>query len=197
MTSYSQYAEDVAIVRAVESVGVGRALDLGAYHPTTFSNTRALIEAGWGALLVECSPGPARELIKAYADWPGVDVLVAAVGFDQGHLVEIHATDDAVSTSDASTHQKWAEAGGYYGKFLAPIITLEAINHLRGGAWDFINFDTEGTSVELFCRAIELGWRPKCACIEHDGRTVELAQHAQAAGYHITLLNGTNMVVAR
>jgi FkbM family methyltransferase len=197
MTSYSQYAEDVAIVRAVESVGVGRALDLGAFHPTTFSNTRALVEAGWGALLVECSPGPARELIREYAEWPNVEVLVAAVGFDRGHCIKIHATDDAVSTSDAETHEKWKDAGGYYGTFFAPQITLDDIQNQFGGQWDFINFDTEGTSLELFCRAMELGWRPKCACIEHDGRTVELAQHAQAAGYHIALLNGTNMVVAR
>lgn len=194
--SYSQYGEDAVIAKAVEGIQKGRVLDLGAYHPTVFSNTRALIESGWGGLLVECSPGPARELIREYYTWPGVEVLVAAVGFDR-HCIEIHATDDAVSTSHAETREKWASAGGYYGKFWTPQITLEQIQNQFGVGWDFINFDTEGTSLELFCRAMELGWRPKCACIEHDGRTVELAQHAQAAGYHIELLNGTNMVVAR
>lgn len=196
MNSYSQYGEDIAILKAVADLPPSKFLDLGAYHPTVFSNTRALIEAKWTGLLVECSPGPARELIREYYTWPGIEVLVAAVGFDK-HCIEIHATDDAVSTSHAETREKWASAGGYYGRFWTPQITLEQIANQFGSDWQFINFDTEGTSLELFCRAMELGWRPKCACIEHDGRTVELAQHAQNAGYRIALLNGTNMVVER
>lgn len=196
MNSYSQYAEDLTIVKAVSGVNSRRLLDLGAWHPTQFSNSRALLESGWIGVLVECSPGPARDLIREYSNWPGVEVIAAAVGFDRS-CVKIHATDDAVSTSSAQNLEIWRSAGGYYGQFWAPQIRLEDIFNQFGGGFEFINFDTEGSSVELFVECLRLECRPKCACIEHDGRIAELAGHAQAAGYMTQLINGTNMVVAR
>ncbi len=196
MTSYSQYAEDLHIVKAVEGVASKRLLDLGAWHPTQFSNSRALIEAGWSAVLVEPSPGPLATLARGYCDWPGVEIISAAVGFDR-HLLHLSVTDDAVSTTDAETLEKWKHAGGYYGKIWASQITLEHIFGQFGGGFEFVNIDTEGTSVDVFKRLMELGQRPQCVCVEHDGRIVELFQHAESAGYRQLHLNGTNMVLGR
>ena len=57
MQSYSQYGEDRAIVELFGD-HVGRFLDIGAWHPTVFSNTRALFERGWSGVMVEPSPCP-------------------------------------------------------------------------------------------------------------------------------------------
>jgi FkbM family methyltransferase len=196
MKSYSQYGEDIYILRAVESIPGGRLLDLGAWHPTQLSNSRALLEAGWKGILVECSPGPMQALVRGYHGWENVQVLGAAVGFDR-HMIKMHATDDAVSTSDEANHEKWKEVGGYYGEFWAAQIRIQDIAVQFGGGFDFINFDTEGTSVPLFIQALELNWRPKCVCVEHDDRIVEVTQHAETAGYRVVHLNGTNIIFSR
>lgn len=196
MTSYSQYGEDLHIAQAVATSKTRRLLDLGAWHPTTFSNSRALLESGWGGLLVECSPGPARDLIREYSAWPNVQVIMAAVGFDT-HCIQMHATDDAVTTSDADCQRKWEKAGGYYGRFWAPQITLEQISNQFGGGFDFINVDVEGCSVDIFRRILALGWSPMCVCVEHDDRVVEANQAAQKHGYKQIHLNGTNVIFAR
>lgn len=194
--TYSQYAEDIKIQETVAGIAKGRLLDLGAWNPTIFSNTRALIEQGWTGVLVECSPGPARSLIREYDTWPGIEVVVAAVGFSND-IIKFHATDDAVSTSDPRVHEIWKDAGGYYGSYWTPQIKLEDLMGRFGANWDFINFDTEGSSAGLFIRALELGLNPKCVCVEHDGENEEIERRVKGSGYKTVLLNGTNMVMAR
>lgn len=196
MNSYSQYAEDLHIVKHVEGVQSRRVLDLGAWHPTEFSNSRALIEAGWGAVLVEPSPGPLSNLARGYNDWPGVEIIGAAVGRQSG-LIQMTVTDDAVSSTDRGTLEKWKGAGGYYGKVWVSQITLTDVFAQFGGGFEFINIDTEGTSVEVFKNLMELQVFPHCVCVEHDDRIVELYQHAADNGYRQLHLNGTNMVLGR
>lgn len=198
MTDYSQGGEQAAILKAVEGVESRRLLDLGAWSPTVFSNSRALLESGWGGVLVECSPGPARDLIREYGNdkWPEVEVVNAAIGFER-RLLEIYATDDAVSTSDLGTLTKWRTAGGYYGSYWAAQITLEDISLQFGGGYSFINIDVEGASVDVFNRLLELDWQPKCVCVEYDDRLAELLTHATRAGYFAAFTNGTNCVLVR
>ena len=65
--SYSQYGEDQII--AAEFLRQESAhrffLDIGAWHPTIFSNTRLLIEQGWSGVIIEPSPGPFMNLMRA------------------------------------------------------------------------------------------------------------------------------------
>jgi hypothetical protein len=73
MNKYSQFDEQDAILAAFGlqpwqtnlSPGNtdGRFLDLGAWDPITFSNTRALVELGWSGVMIEPSPGPFLELM--------------------------------------------------------------------------------------------------------------------------------------
>ena len=56
--SYSQHPDEEEAILQLFGSHVGRALDIGAWVATTFSNTRALYERGWELVLVEPSPGP-------------------------------------------------------------------------------------------------------------------------------------------
>jgi hypothetical protein len=63
---YSQYNEEDLILAAFEVPSEAPLfLDIGAWHPTIFSNTRALIERGWGGVIIEPSPGPFINLLRA------------------------------------------------------------------------------------------------------------------------------------
>jgi FkbM family methyltransferase len=203
--SYSQFDEEKHILAAVIPAhgavgtggwgndGCGMFLDIGAYHPTDKSNTRALYELGWNGVMIEPSPMPFDTLLREYGDDERVTLICAAVGFECG-LVKLYATADAVSTTREAERDVWDEKGGYYGSFLTPQITLEQISNQFGG-FEFVNFDAEGISVDLFRRAMELGWRPHCCCVEIDKRMGELAEVATGHGYKIVYANGTNAVM--
>lgn len=196
MTSFSQYGEDVHIVEAVRSVDCKRLLDIGAWNAKQLSNSRALIEAGWEAVLVEPSPGPLAGLVRDYAGAKNVTIIGALIGFSNTMQL-LQATDDAVSTTEESVSNVWRKDGGYYGQFYAPTITLGDIFNQFGGGFEFVNIDAEGVSVNLFTEFMRLNVKPKCFCVEHDGRIVEIVQHAQTNGYRQIHLNGTNVIFER
>ena len=80
------------------------------------------------------------------------------------------------------------------GLYTASWYVLDA--YMRAG-FDFVNIDTEGTSVEVLHRLFMLGKTPKCICVEHDERTTEAMAAATALGYACTYVNGENLVLVR
>lgn len=194
---YSQFGEQCAILHACQPLGSGhKLLDIGAYHATDKSNSRALIEIGWGGLLIEPSPGPLLGLVREYGTYgERVQVIGACVALEPG-LVKLHVTDDATTTSDEANFETWKVKSEFYGTMLSPGITLEQISNQFGG-FSFINIDAEGVSVPLFLRMMELQWEPHCICVEHDNRLAEILQAATARGYCSTFGNGTNVVLVR
>ena len=190
---YSQYGEQAAILAAVSHIQGGRFLDIGAYHPSDKSNTRALYECGWSGMMIEPSPGPMRALLREYGNDTRITLIQAAIGAEG--FQEMHITDDAVSTTDPSVRAIWAEQGGYYGKMLAWHVRItDILDHF--GPFDFINIDAEGNSGSIFVAALAFA-SPACWCVEHDGEGDALAAEAGRHGYRVALLNGCNLVVAK
>jgi FkbM family methyltransferase len=195
MTDYSQYHEQPAILAAFEGRPPGRFIDIGAYHPECFSNTRALFQLGWSGVCIEPSPRPVLNLLAEYGDEPRITIIQAAVGLRPG-IISLHITDDAVSTSSDEEYERWKGQTVFRGRLMVPAVTLEQIVLQFGGA-DFWSIDAEGCSADLFLRMLALGYQPHCCCVEHDGRTTELLQAATRAGYRCVLANGTNLIVSR
>lgn len=201
--NYSQYNEQDHILRhvpqAFEADVKGRFLDIGGWHPTDKSNTRALWERGWEGIIIEPAPVPFEALLRGYGKDPRIKLICAAVGVEAG-LAQIHASCDLVSTTDEATFKKWDKQQGgiceYYGTFLTPQITPSQIFHQFGG-FDFISIDTEGTSVDIFHAILATGARPRCMCLEYDDRLSEALVAASDAGYRAVHTNGTNVVLAR
>lgn len=220
--SYSQNSEEAAILAAFPDKTDGRFLDIGAWHPTDKSNTRALYERGWSGVMIEPSPGPFINLMRACqkcGDVPselygerksmacekcgggryGADerltLICAAVGTQQG-LMRLHASDDAVSTDNEAHFKEWEKFTGFFGQFYSPVLLLEDIFNQFGG-FDFVSLDVEGSSASLFVRMFDIGVFPTCVCVEHDNRTTELCEMAIAQHYGLRYCDGTNLVFAR
>lgn len=196
--SFSQYGEDDIIAERLQELcgGVpGKLLEIGAWDPITFSNSRLLIEKGWSAILIEPSPGPVKALAQTYADNARVAVISAAVTVGGG-LLHLMVSDDAVTTPIADEHRilTWKESGGFYGSIFAPSIAMQALLTQFGGNFQFVSIDTEGTSVPLFIEMLRIGPRPRVVMVEHDNRIVELNQYAEAARYQQIHINGTNWI---
>lgn len=196
MSTYSQYGEDLHIKDVFKGQSTGRFLDLGAWNPITFSNTRLLWESGWTGVMVEPSPGPSMTLLKEYGNDERITLIQAAMGVEK-NCVRLHVTDDAVSTTNDSQYLQWKDHAEYIGSLWVPTLTLPDLFNQFGGPFDFVNIDTEGLSVALFSDLLKTALFPQCVCLEHDGRSVEVQQMAQAKGYKTVHINGTNVIFAR
>jgi FkbM family methyltransferase len=179
-----------------------RFLDIGAWHPTRFSNTRALYELGWSGVMIEPSPQPMLNLLDVYGFDERVTLIQAAVSLECG-LVPLHITDDATSTSSGEQYERWRNDGPagekgskFRGHVYVPTITLEQIANQFGG-FQFWNIDAEGSSADLFLQMLKLGLYPAVVCCEHDERAKEILTAATAQHYRCVLVNSTNLVVVR
>src|SRR5688572_25442836 len=181
--SYSQYGEDSAIITALGD-HVGAFLDIGAWDPKAFSNSRALYERGWSGVMIEPSPGPFLTLMREYGNDARIRLIHAALGTERS-LAEFWCTDDAVSTTERANYEAWKDHAKFLGRFYVPVITLaDVFNQFAPpGGFNFVNIDTEGTSGSVLVALLETPAFPKCICVEHDGHVVELTQAAQAKGY--------------
>lgn len=199
MKDYSQYGEQAVIL--AHTPPEGKLLDLGAFHPTKLSNSRALIERGYEAVLADVNPASIRDLVAEYGNNPKIQVIQAAVTHKtptrHADWATFNFTDDAVSTCDAGVHRLWTKAGGYYGRCTVPLIW---IHDLPGGLHEyaFVNIDLEGGSAEMFLNLLgSMFSSARCICVEHDSRQTELKNLATSLGWKCVLENSTNLVFAR
>jgi FkbM family methyltransferase len=193
---YSQNDEESHILRIVGDQ-TGRFLDIGAYNPKLFSNTRRLFELGWSGVMVEASPGPFLDLLTEYGKSPTVQLVCAAVTPLRG-LVRFHHSEAGVGTTSESHYQKWRDTAAFEGDFWTSGLPLGDLISQFGSGFDFVNIDVEGASASLFFDAL---WnhklRPKCWCVEHDGRHEDMTAAVLKAGYCREHLNGENVIFAR
>lgn len=193
-TDYSQYGEQEHILR--ECPHHGRFLDIGAFDGLTFSNTRALaLDRQWIGVYIEPSPFVIPGLLRNSVGHDRLVIIQAAVGFEP-HPVLMWVTDDLLSTTEQKNYDAWKDTAKFHGQIYVPQLTLEMIFN-QFGEFDFVNIDTEGTSCSLFIRMLQLGHFPRCVCVEHDNRIVELMLAAQSANYESVHMNGTNIVLRR
>ena len=197
---YSQFDEETYFLRSLAGIPVGRFLEIGAFNPTLYSNSRALYELGWSGVLVEPSPGPMSTLLKAYGDDPRITLVQAMVttrrewtGGGGGYLVKLEASDDAFSTDVRENFDKWRATKHFRGSIQVPVISLDYLLSFFP-LFDFISIDTEGTSVDLFAEMIRLYVRPRCVVVEHDLRFGDLDRAARIGGYRLLHENTTNRV---
>jgi hypothetical protein len=209
MKDYSQYGEQAHILKALGITGPGpfldnrRLLEIGAWDPIDKSNSRALIEMGWSAVLFEPSPGPLRKLVKEYGNNPKVEVVGLPVTVGRGFL-KLQVTDDALSAEASNEVHlgKWGKVGGFYGTMTSYSIPMLSV--LKDwGSFDFVSIDTEGTSVDLFeelvagCKNGGLADLPRCVCVEHDSHFEVMELLTKESGYRLAYLNDCNAVLER
>ena len=177
----------------------GRLLDIGAWWPTNLSNSRALIENGWRAVLVEPSPGPMRVLLGEYGKSHKIALLQCAIT-THGQPIELQITDYPVSTSDHKVYSLWQTdpQTQYLGPITVPSLTIVDVLS-RYERFDFIDIDAEGQSVQIAMQLLEQpdDILPQCFCVEHDGFAPQLEVAARKRGYTNFHVTGENIVAAR
>ncbi len=194
--SYSQNSEEEHVARIVGDQP-GRFLDIGAYNPKAFSNTRALYERGWSGVMVEASPGPFMDLFIEYGNDERIELVCAAVTAGRG-LMPFRHSEAGIGTLNESHYQKWRDTKLFDGRFWVNTVQIADLIEKFGIDFDLISIDVEGGSADLFLSALAHNrMRPKCWCVEHDGCQERLTKAAILHGYAQYHLNGENVIFAR
>jgi len=196
---YSQKNEETAIL-AHFGTSAGRLLDIGAWAPDTFSNTRALLDRGWSGVLVEPSPKPFVKLLEQHSSNPHVRLLNAAVTVNGGISPFYDSDGDALSSTNPAHVKKWA-TGKCKVKFTEYAVLTISLNSLfdhYGFDFDFINIDVEGCSFELFERLpFARLTKTTCICVEHDERLTSVIQTGSQWGFRVLMNNDENAILER
>ena len=89
---------------------------------------------------------------------------------------------------------KWAPTAGFR-KVTVPALSAAELARRFPGPYDFVNVDTEGTSIAV-AKALplaDLGVR--ALCVEHDGHYRELVDQLCGDGWAIIHLDDLNLIV--
>ena len=199
--SYSQNNEEAVLLHYFGDRADGMLLEIGAFHPTRLSNTRALIERGWSGLLCDMSPFSLANLVRAYADNDRVRVVggvitVEASGPASVWLVapdEAKGRDGAVSTTEAWHRDRWAGQG--HVPYVCGTISLPELYAMLPRRVDLVSIDTEGTSMAL---AMAFDWERLAVdaiVVEHDGSDALVGRLAET--HEVAAVNAENVVLVR
>lgn len=197
--SYTQNDEEKIILKYFGDK-VGHLTDIGANDGVTFSNSRALIERGWSADLVEPSPLALLRLQALYAGHPHVTIYPYAITEQDGPII-LHESDGhhgdniaLLSTVDANEIGRWKGT-----QIFTPV-------EVEGRRWKslgikpgrFISIDAEGLDY-MILRQIPLT-TVDMVCVEYNGDMREMAKMTsvcKAYGLKLIHKNGENLIFAR
>jgi len=200
----SQNNEDEIIAACFPPDHKGTLLEIGAWFPEEFSNSKLFIDRGWDATLVEFSPLAVDRQIKAHGYNERVKIIAAAVTAEPGHVTRFHVTEDALSTDSEAQVAGWKDLrpgyhGGFYGHLWVPTISIGALlsQFFGNTPLDFASIDTEGSSTEICIALMRTDHRPKVICVEYNGRAVEIMQVARPLGYVIVEQNQENLILRK
>lgn len=141
MDNYSQRDEQKHILEYFGNDGIF--IDIGAFHPETFSNVRALFERGWRGVCIEPSKPCYPALEAAYKN-TDVETYNCAIGNETGIFDLPDSGGDALSSTDPEHVKKWEKKGVKFTKVPTQFYTLADITRKsKYKAFNFVNIDVE------------------------------------------------------
>lgn len=180
MKDYSQSREQIYIVNYFGGK-VGTLLDCGANDGVLLSNSRALIELGWSAILVEPAPEAYRKLVlnnanKIFAD--RVTAVNAAIAQTDGpidfydcgsHLGK--GDTSLLATTNPAEIARWKKSGEVFTKTTVRGITFNTLMAETGVShFDFISIDCEGVDYQVLSQIDLTKTGTSLVCVEYNGK---------------------------
>jgi FkbM family methyltransferase len=170
-TTYAQSGEDIIIdnifKHELHFEGPGFFVDVGAYHPTEYSNTMLLYHEGWHGINIDARPG----LEKPFQQLRPRDINIqCAIANDQRKMT-YHMLDEFPSANSLSnTFLKTTDETKNVTSSMEVITTtLAAVldTHLpEGQNIDLLNIDVEGLDYEVLASNDWNRFRPRVVVIE-------------------------------
>ena len=166
--SWAQEGEDLVLARLLGPMTrPGFFVDIGAHHPTRYSNTYYFYRRGWRGINVDPLPGSARLFRRQRPRDISLECGVAA----QVGVLTYHAFNDpALNTfSPEEAARKNVAPYRLLGTSQAPVHTLAGIleRHLPPGQFiDFLSIDAEGLDHDIVASNDWETYRPRWVLVE-------------------------------
>lgn len=200
MKNYSQNSEQEHILNYFKNTPRGTYLDIGAYDPEVFSNTRALYELGWKGVLVEPADMNHEVLRKYFEHDKEIQLIKTCVGDYDGEITFYDSGGDAISSTDPVHVEKWTK--GYkvnYTKVVSPICTFASlIEKCAIKKFDFINIDVEGVDFQILRQIDFNAVGCSLVCVENNGKEKDkYLGHMHRNQFRLIHSNGENLIFGK
>jgi len=166
--SYAQEGEDLILLRFFNHKKEGFFIDVGAHHPTRFSNTYLFYRMGWRGINIDAMPGS----MKAFKKVRPRDINIECpISDKQEELTYFIFNEPALNTFSEEEANRKNGAEGYYIIDKKELITqtLSSIleNQMQGiSDIDFLSIDVEGLDFQVLKSYDWTKTKPKMILIE-------------------------------
>lgn len=144
--AFSQEGEDLILARVFETQPQGFYVDVGAHHPTKFSNTHYFYLRGWHGINIDATPGSMAAFRKSRPRDINIETAIA----EQQTKLAFHIFNDpALNTFDSAlakerdgvAHYRIVEIREIATRTLAQVLRKHASDQKK---IDFMSIDVEG-----------------------------------------------------
>ena len=181
--AYSQEGEDLVLARIFDAQNEpGFYVDIGAHHPTRFSNTYFFYRKGWRGICVDAMPGTARTFRRMR---PRDIAVECGIGVNAGVQEYFMFNEPALNTFSAEEANE--KSKGPYRvtrRITVPVMPLRELltRYLpKGSKIDFMTIDTEGLDYDVILSNDWDRFRPSVVAVELLGTTLQNVTTDKAA----------------
>jgi FkbM family methyltransferase len=199
--SYSQFGEDVALLRQANFSEPGYYVDVGACYPVRYSNTFLYYVRGWRGLLIEPNPDLSDRLRRVRPRDTvvpmGISQSGAKLSYRKFDDAEFNSFNDGQVTALAEYGIKSAAALEIQ---TAPLRDILAANNVPSD-FELLSVDCEGMDVEVLESNDWDKFRPRWIIVEdyqnYQGDSTEdsaIAKLLQSVGYTVRIRLGFSYI---
>jgi len=205
---YSQNAEEKIILdyfRKDSENFKGTLLDIGANDGETFSNSLALIELGWKAILVEPDEEPFEKLLGCHQGNEKVICYNIAIADEDGEMdffksgTHLKKGDTGLlSTLSETSYDKWKGTTEFEIIKTKTVCFKTFMQTCPEKKFDFITIDAEGMDWNILCQMNLNKLRCNLVCLEHNGEKIKMFNdYFNAFGLSLIHGNAENIIYGR
>lgn len=168
VVSYSQQGEDIAIERFFQWKPEGFYVDVGAFHPITYSNTYKFYQRGWKGINIEPNP----DSIARFNEVRPNDInLNFGISSSKQTLSYYKFNEPALNSFSKEHAEAWAARPGFKLEATLKVETFplsEVLEkHLpKGQPIDFMSIDVEGLDLQVLQSNDWNRFRPRLLVVE-------------------------------
>ena len=192
--SSSQYCEDLILDVLLNFKEKGMYIDVGAYDPCVFSNTKRFYERGWSGINIEPDPENYRKFVEQRGRDINLNMGVGAANTEKDFY---RLSADTLSTFSEDIKNKNVKEGHtLVSKQKIPVRPLTDIfsKYANEVDVDFMSIDVEGSELEVIQSNDWAKYRPRVIVVEINRNRRRLLAYLSMLHYRIVFNNQTNAV---
>lgn len=205
---YSQNAEEKIVIEYFEKNPInnqGTLLDIGANDGKTLSNSLALIECGWKAVLIEPDADAFNKLLSLHGTNSNVVCFNVAVADEDGEMdfyksgTHLNQGDTGLlSTLSERDYGKWKSTTAYEIVKTKTVCFNTFMKTCTEQKFNFINIDAEGMDLQIVRQMDLYALGCNLVCIEHNGEKIKMFNHYfNSYGLNLIYGNAENLIYGK